>query len=196
MDRRGVPGRHGRFGSAGRRGPVAALSGTPWGAGGLHLRRGSVHGGASRGRCPAADLRPEGVRDVRPLLAGWQNAGLHRPVRRQHRGLRDALRGRRTPAAHPHRDPRAGRRLGPDGPQQHRHGLEGRGNGRLSLASQPVEPLQGRTDAGPALGRSPGDTAGAPRGLVQLFTGRPADGLQPRLPRVPHVEALSRWPGR
>ncbi len=50
---------------------------------------------------------------------------LHGAVRREHRGLRHAGRGRRPAARHLHRDPRPRRRFGPHGPQQHRHDVEG-----------------------------------------------------------------------
>ena len=46
------------------------------------------------------------------------------PIRRQHRGLRDARRGRRAEAPYHDRDARAGRCLGPDGPEQHRHDVD------------------------------------------------------------------------
>ena len=55
---------------------------------------------------------------------GRQADRLHRPVRRQHRGLSHPRRRRRAQAADLHRHARPRRRLRPHGPQQHRHGLE------------------------------------------------------------------------
>ena len=74
----------------------------------------------------AAPHERRGFRDVRPVLAGREVHRLHRPVRREHRGVPDAGRRRHPQASdlHGHAGPR--RRVGPHGPEQHRHRLEER----------------------------------------------------------------------
>ena len=108
------------------------------------------------GRRRAAPDERRRVRDVRPVLARREVARLHRPVRRQHRGLRHAGRGRRAEAPHLDGHARPRRRVGPHGPEQHRHRLEerrrrscsGRGgpSGTTSAASSTWRP----STAGPS----------------------------------------------
>ena len=83
-----------------RRGATAALPRHPRRPDRLHLRRRPLHRRRGRRHGPPAD-QPRRLRDVRPLLARRQADRLHRPVRRQHRGLRHAGRGRRRRAASP-----------------------------------------------------------------------------------------------
>ncbi len=146
-------------------------------------------------RRPQADQRPR-LRDVCPLLAGRQVARLHRPVRRQHRGLPDAGRGRRAQAADLHGHAGARRRLRPHGTEQHRAGLAEREDDHLPLAGDVVQRLRRPTLHGVDRRRPARAASAAARRLVLLFARQEATGLQPRLPRVPHLEAVSRRHGR
>ncbi len=140
---------------------------------------------------------PRRLRDVSALLAGWQVARLHRPVRRQHRGLRHAGRRRRAETTHLDCHPRPRRRLRSHGTEQHRHGLEARQqNHRLSQPHAVVQrfprPALHRHDRQ----RLAGAVAVAARRFLLFLARRQQARLQPRLPRVPHLEALSRRHGR
>ena len=138
-----------------------------------------------------------GYRFVPAFLAGWQTGRLHRAIRRQHRSLRDARRRRRAQAAHVHGHPRPRRCFRPHGAEQHRHGMaEHEAARRFPLADADLQLLHRRALHGRPRRRSAPATAAAARRVPLVFAGRLEAGLQPRLPRVPHLETLSRRHGR
>ena len=146
---------------------------------------------------PPAD-QPRRLRDVRPLLARRQAARLHRPVRRQHRGLRHARRGRRARAGSP-TPPRSAATTSPTA--WGRTTSSWAGSTTASTSSSARACARSTTSSASSTlvaveGGLPRAAAAAARRLLLLLARRQEAGLQPRLPRVPHLETLPRRHGR